>query len=202
LTLLVLVPFAAVVFVLSPALLTHWVGPEYAAGAEIAMMLTIAAVASTSLWPAVTILQGIGRHRPLAWMALASGLSNLALSLLLVQPFGIRGVALGTLVPTVLEHVCLMLPYTLHALEVDLRSLLREAILPTALPIVPMIALLQISTRTLGTDSLLACLVIGAIGVASYALVYLWLGAGPQEREALQHAGWRLRTTYGRLRPS
>jgi hypothetical protein len=41
---------------------------------------------------------------------------------------------------------------------------------------------------------------IAAFGLACYALLYVWLGAGPEEREALALARWQLRATYVRLK--
>jgi len=48
------------------------------------------------------ILKGISKHKVLAYILSAEALANLVMSLLLAKPFGITGVAVGTLVPLVL----------------------------------------------------------------------------------------------------
>ena len=44
---------------------------------------------------------GIGKHKPVVPAALAGGLGNLVLSIALVKPMGVVGVAWGTAIPTI-----------------------------------------------------------------------------------------------------
>jgi O-antigen/teichoic acid export membrane protein len=52
-----------------------------------------------SQWPANSILQGMARHQPLVTISVVTALANLLLSIALVTPSGLAGVALGTLIP-------------------------------------------------------------------------------------------------------
>jgi len=91
--------------VLGPEFLGTWApGPDYQASSgpitqilmpSFVMYLTVRAVA-------LPILLGVGHPGRAALGLLGMGIANLALSVLLVRPFGIVGVALGTAIPSVL----------------------------------------------------------------------------------------------------
>ena len=61
-------------------------------------ILACAAIVDLPSYPAAAVLQSLERHGPVAWMALGSALANIALSVALVGPYGVEGVALGTLI--------------------------------------------------------------------------------------------------------
>ena len=83
--------------------LSAWVGPSYASSSDIAVLLLVAALLEAVMSPASQALQGMNRHRPLVVFALTSAALNLGLSLALIGPLGVRGVALGTLIATGIE---------------------------------------------------------------------------------------------------
>jgi len=116
LTLALLMPMTCTLLVLGGTILSVWVGPAYADYEPIVRILVLAALASTSQGPAVSVLKGVARHRPLAISAICSRLVNLGLSIALIRPFGLEGVALGTLVPTVAESLGVVFPYALWVL--------------------------------------------------------------------------------------
>jgi O-antigen/teichoic acid export membrane protein len=114
LTLALDVPLVCGLIVLGGAFLSIWVGPQYASAAPLLILLSIAGLIDTSMWPALSILQGMGRHRPIAVFAVGSGLANLLLSIWLIRPLGVLGVALGTLIPTAIECFFFVIPYALR----------------------------------------------------------------------------------------
>src|SRR5439155_16621994 len=134
LTLALDVPLVCGLVVLSRSFLTVWVGADYAGAAPLVTLLAIASLFGTSLWPASNILQGMARHRPLAIFAIGSALANLLLSIWLVHPLGVTGVALGTLIPTAIECVCFVTPYAMHQNGVSVRALISELLGPSLLP--------------------------------------------------------------------
>jgi O-antigen/teichoic acid export membrane protein len=102
--------------------LARWVGgPQYAewcfpATAILSATLTIGVAQSVSS----RILYGLGRLRLFARLALAEAFLNLGLSLALVGPFGLEGVAAAVAIPNVL--FCLFaISYACRVLEVPLR---------------------------------------------------------------------------------
>src|SRR4029450_674186 len=111
LTLAIFLPIACALVVLTRPILTVWVGEAYASYSYIVEILTLASLIETSQWPAMSVLQGMGRPRPLAIMWVAAAVANLGLSVTLVHVFGLAGVALGTLFATTMVCLAFAPPY-------------------------------------------------------------------------------------------
>jgi O-antigen/teichoic acid export membrane protein len=187
LTFAIFLPIATVLIGLASPILHFWVGEAYTAYIPILGLLLIAGLAATSQWPIVAILQGMAKHRILGVTAMASGIANLFLSLVLVHPFGLIGVAWGTVIPTVIENWGIILPYGLRKVEVSIGVFFQTVLLPTVLPLVPMTITLY-GLQTLGNPYTLLHL-LGSIVLSGgvYVLFYLSSRAAQSERELL----WR-----------
>jgi O-antigen/teichoic acid export membrane protein len=198
LTLASFLAIGAALVTLASALLTLWVGPEYARYAYLVLILTVAGLIDTSLWPAGFVLQGMARHQRLAVIAFGSGVANLALSIHLLRPLGLTGVALGTLIPTTLEAGLFVLPYTLRVIGISLREALTEIWLPSLLPAIPTVLILLLMREMIQPTSLLLVGLEAAIGLLVYVLGYLSLDANHIERKTSQsvvHSAWRVAET-------
>ena len=190
LTLAIGLPMVAGLALLSRPFLLLWVGPEFANSAAVVIVLVLASWVDTSQWPASSILQGMARHRPLALLSLFTGLANLLISVVLVGPLGVLGVALGTLIPAIIESWIILTPYSLRQLGVSVRTALRLIIWPALAPAVPLVIVLAVLDWLLRPASYLALACIGAAGAGVYALGYLALTAGqPEHIMARQAAG-------------
>src|SRR6185503_3381629 len=119
-------PVAVVLCVSGGAILSLWVGPTYADEGALVAVLAAASLLNTSQWPAGEILQGITRHRILAWTSICAGLANITLSILLLPSLGLMGVALGTLIPTVASSLFVVMPFANRTLRVSWRTALHE----------------------------------------------------------------------------
>ncbi len=183
LTLAIFLPLAVGVMILAQPFLKAWVGAPYDQYAYLVVILTLASFMTTSQWPAGAILQGMGRHRLLALMTLGSALANLGLSLLLVRPLGLAGVALGTLIPTTIESVCFVLPYVMRVNGISIRTVLTEIYLPALLPVAPTVIVLYGLREIAQPVSLIAIAATGGLGLLVYLIGYVILGAGRVERQ-------------------
>ena len=89
--------------VLGPAFLRAWIGEGYQD--ESGRLMQILMASFFLFLPirgvALPALMGLGRARGPGFGLLAMGIGNLALSLALVEPYGLTGVALGTAIPNV-----------------------------------------------------------------------------------------------------
>jgi O-antigen/teichoic acid export membrane protein len=182
LSLAIAMPLTGCLAVLAVPILDAWVGPGFEDSAVIVVILAVATLIDLSLWPAGYVLQGINRHRWLAPIALASGVANLVLSLALIGPFGITGVALGTLIPTALEAALVVTPFTLRALGISPVRFVLDSLGPALLPVVPMVAVLWLATQVLAPVGIVPLVVLIAIGHAVYGVGYLATGAAAPER--------------------
>lgn len=181
--------------VFAEPLLVAWVGEEYAQDAIVVVLLTWAGLAQIALHPATFMLQGMDRHRPLAGFALGSAALNLALSVLLVGPLGVKGVALGTLIATGLEML-VVLPFALRVNRVSFARLLREALAPALLSGAPAAVVLVGMRELAAPDTLAGIGLASLLGVLVYAACFLAFPQAHAERELLR----RLTARIGRLR--
>ncbi len=115
--------------VFAEPLLVAWVGHAYAKDADVVVILTCAALAEVAMWPAIFLLQGMDRHRPLVVFAVGSAALNLGLSIWLVGPLEVKGVALATLIASGLQML-LVLPYSMRVNGVRAATLLRDVLRP------------------------------------------------------------------------
>jgi Na+-driven multidrug efflux pump len=111
-------------------------------------------------------------------MLAVESVANIALSLALVKPLGIEGVAWGTTIPNLIVNVFAII-YVCRVLKVGLGGYIRESFLvPLAFAPIPvtvwLAALWQLGP--LGWTSLIA---VGGVGVVAYALPALCYELGP-----------------------
>lgn len=99
---------AANVIVFGHIFIRLWVGPAYGRAYTVLMILTIGTLGQVSVQPAVNLLFGLAQHGKYAKVCLLEGVGNLLLSLLLIQPLGVEGVALGTTLPMIVTTLWLV----------------------------------------------------------------------------------------------
>ncbi|HZT09026.1 MAG TPA: oligosaccharide flippase family protein [Chloroflexota bacterium] len=188
LTLAMFAPLGCILALLAGPLLEAWVGESFADAAAVVVVLTIASLFDAFLMPAGAILQGMNRHRPLAIMAVASGVTNLALSVVLASQLGIMGVAVGTLIPTVFECTVMVMPYAMRVVGITPKQLVMQAIWPALVPTIPMAIALYALERAVRPTSLPTVASLALAGMLVYAAAYLRLGASPLELAACRNA--------------
>lgn len=90
--------------VLGPAFLAWWLGEEYTP--ESGFLMQVLMISFFLFLPvrgvALPVLMGLGKPKGPAIGLLGMGIANVAISLALVGPYGLIGVALGTAIPNVL----------------------------------------------------------------------------------------------------
>lgn len=175
--------FATVLVIAGSRILTLWVGEDYAQHGILVGILAVATLFATSQWPAVEMLQGMGRHHLVARTAVVSGIVNVGLSIVLLPSFGLVGVALGTLVPTSLASIGVVLPCAIRALRLPWGSVVRDiwaaALVPAA---VAGLALWLLEHRTAAVSGAVFLMHV-AIAVGIYAGAYLSMPAAAPERQ-------------------
>jgi O-antigen/teichoic acid export membrane protein len=81
-----------------------WMGAEYGAtSGEILRILAAVVLLGGARSIAVSTIMGVNQHRFLAPLIILEGVANLILSLILVRFLGLVGVALGTLIPSMIN---------------------------------------------------------------------------------------------------
>jgi O-antigen/teichoic acid export membrane protein len=94
---LLAVPLFVGLMLLGPELMVLWMGPDKRASGGLLMILALPQVAFMVFRPATSVINGLGRVRFGALLALAQGVMNLVLSAgLVLAGLGLAGVAWGT----------------------------------------------------------------------------------------------------------
>jgi O-antigen/teichoic acid export membrane protein len=120
---------------LGERLLETWLGPGNEASYPILLILSGATILLMPLRIPKSALMGMGHNRVPALIDAAQAIANLMLSLLFVRQWGVLGVAIGTLIPVVICELGAMLPYCCRMLQIPIRRVLRESVLPQVVPL-------------------------------------------------------------------
>jgi len=129
--------------VLGPRFIAWWVGPEFerSAGQVLQILMISYLVFLPVRGVALPILMGLGKPKLPTIGFLIAGVINLGLSILLVRPLGLAGVALGTAIPNVLFAV-LVLVHACRELEMPTLEYIRYVVPRAVLGAFPVLALL------------------------------------------------------------
>ncbi len=188
--------------VLAEPLLVAWLGERFAEVAVVGQVLVLSLLVNNNHLAAVGVLMGTGRIGRFTLYHVIWAVANVALSVALIGPLGLTGVALGTLVPLlVLEP--LYVRTALRELGVPARDFLLEGVLKPYVPAVMAAVPLLIFAGSVQPTGLMA---VGACGIgfgALYLAFFAWtaLDSGELERLVLGPAR-RTRAAAGRLVPS
>lgn len=170
-------PVTVAAFIFAEPLVRTWVGKDLteAAGPTRLFLVYLIFVVTHLVGSAMVV--ALGRVRFVMLVGAANLVVNLVISLILVDPLGIEGVIIGTLVGQALAWVPLLVHF-LREFEVPLRTWARRVVLPNlpgllaqAAAAAPLLALASL-TSNLGVVGLL-CLASVGVSVAAYVTVGL-----------------------------
>jgi O-antigen/teichoic acid export membrane protein len=151
-----------------------------ASGLGIAMLQSVAA----------RVLYGIGKIRGFARLMLLEAAINLVLSVILIGPLGITGVAIGTILPNV--AMCVIVIVVVGRLvETTFREFTRDVLWRPLLPAMTLIPIWPILAMVIPPDSRLNFAILMAAGLAIYLV-----------QVAIHEGQWHAVTRFLRKRPS
>jgi O-antigen/teichoic acid export membrane protein len=181
LSLVTVIAMAGPLALMARPLVQTWVGPDFADSAVVLQLLTMSVIVRVASATANTLLKGAGQHRLVAITNAMTALSNLALSVAIITPFGLPGVAIGTLVPVALASTVVVFPAGCRRVGLSVRQAWAQAVWPAVWPASVMV-LYVFATRSLVANSLAAVgveLVVAALG---YLITFLFFGISVKER--------------------
>lgn len=107
-TLMVSLPVMITLILRGPAFIGLWMGPQYSRDSgTVLIILGIPLIFAFSNRTATAIAFGVEKHKTSAQWAIGEGIANLILSVVLVQRYGIYGVAIGTMIPSLFAQLVL-----------------------------------------------------------------------------------------------
>jgi O-antigen/teichoic acid export membrane protein len=135
--------FMATIFLAYGQQIIHvWVGSGFEQAAVVLAILTLPLVTQSSQMTTLIVLQGMAKHKNLSLIYLVEALANLILSLILVRPLGMIGVALGTALTSTFSSLIAQPIYVCRVLSLDLADYYRKAFLPVLVATAPLAAMI------------------------------------------------------------
>jgi O-antigen/teichoic acid export membrane protein len=174
-------PLCLGLIVLADPLIAAWVGPQFSESVLPAQILLTVVLVRVSTASANLILRGAGQHKLLAVTNATAAIVNVALSIALVRPLGLFGVALGTLVPITVSTAFVLFPAACRRVELPIIRPVARAMWPAIWPALVMIALLKLG-EPLRPDGLRGIALHFAAGGLVYTALFLSFALDREER--------------------
>ena len=161
--------------VLGPRFIAWWIDPTYErpAGQVLQILMISYLVFLPVRGVALPILMGLGKAGLPTIGFLATGVLNLVLSILLVRPLGLAGVALGTAIPNVVFAGIVFLQ-ACRELDVSVAAFLRYVVPRALLGAVPVLALLLWFRDGLDVRTFAALVAAGVVMTLVFALTWVF----------------------------
>ena len=165
-------------FVLGPRFIGWWIEPSFEepSGTVLQILILSSLVFLPVRGVALPALTGLGKPRLPAIAFLATGIANVLLSVALVGPFGLAGVALGTAIPN-LVFAIVVLTAACRELGISLLEYVRYVVPRAALGAVPVVAFLEWCRLALNVTSFTGLAAAGSamlllFGVTAVFFIY------------------------------
>lgn len=159
-------------------------GPDYAPSYDVLVILTFAFWLRGPHMIFEALLWGVGRARFLAVTSGAEAAANLVLSLALVGPYGVIGVALGTAIPTIVNAVFVTPVAAIRQIGVPALRVLTRAVLPPLALAIPL-AIVNAAVVPRPVDAWAPLLFWGGAGALAYGAAAVALFVRRAEFELL-----------------
>jgi O-antigen/teichoic acid export membrane protein len=182
LSLAMVLPISTSLALLAEPVVLLWVGPQFSQSIPIIHILAAVVTFRVGNATATTLLKGAGQHRLLALSNLGIGIANLVLSVLLVQKYGLQGVAAGTLLPLSMISIFVLFPAACRRANVAIGHAVATGVWPALWPTLFMVAFLVFTRRFM--ERRFISILLQATGAALiYSLLFLSLAIGRTERD-------------------
>lgn len=155
-----------------------WIGPDHAERCYpvlVILAIPLSLVLSQSV--GARILYGIGRIRMFSRFVMMEAVANLVLSVLLVRPYGIEGVAFGTAAPNILMN-CVLVMYVCRELELSVFVYLRRSfVAPWVMGMVTLACYFPFNNH-ISINTWIQFVLVGSMVTLSYAIPALLIESG------------------------
>jgi O-antigen/teichoic acid export membrane protein len=201
LSLATVVPIGVALILMGDLLVHAWVGPDFSGSVIVVQVLALAVIARVGSAVSGTLLKGAGAHKFVAYTNMATAAVNLGLSVVLARSIGLKGVAIGTLVPVAINSIFVLFPEGCRRVELSLGRALGEAVWPAVWPAAVMAAYIEV-TRPLIRVSLVPVLANMGLSALVYVAVFLAFGISTIERRFVLSRILEVTARIRVLRPS
>jgi O-antigen/teichoic acid export membrane protein len=174
-------PLCITLMLLARPAVVAWVGASFVHAGQVAALLGGAALVKAVTRPGVIMLNGAGKARLSAFASTVEAILNLTLSIILARTMGLVGVALATLLASIVADLLLFLPLMCRELEVSIGSFIAPVARAHAPAAAIALAVGYLVTRSAGDG--LPYVLLGGIAIGgSYVVVFFVTGLSAAER--------------------
>jgi O-antigen/teichoic acid export membrane protein len=137
-TLMVSLPILITLILRGPAFIGLWMGPQYShSSGMVLILLSIPLIFAFANRTATAIAFGVEKHKTTSRWAIGEGVANLILSVVLVHWYGIYGVAVGTMIPSLFAQLVLWPGYISELVGLSRSEVLLKVWAPMFLAAIP-----------------------------------------------------------------
>ncbi len=188
------VPFLLLLFIHTPAIINLWVGEDFIESADLLRILLVAVLFTSVQLNAANVLGMTGYHRFVAFSMAASALLNLLLSLVLIQFFGLTGVAVATLVAAFIVEMLVIIPRAVRVQNISLKDFLAKVIWPVMPAVLPMLIIVWGLNAWQQADTIGWVVLQSFIAGLVYLLAFYFTGMKTDERQMVSDKIARFRS--------
>ncbi len=182
--LLIILPVGFTFLVMGETFINLWMGEEYGpASSTVLVILTWAYFGFLAQLVPGSIFLGLGKIKSLAYLNLACALLNIIISIILVKPYGVYGVAFGTAIPLTLYGTFIIPPYICRTLNVRFGTYLKQSYLPPLLAALPFLIAILYIKHFLEVNSLVHFGVFLGLACCIYLASMCLVGLKPAHRK-------------------
>lgn len=189
------VALATAVSAFAPEALTLWVGPDFRDAAPVLILLMAAMVLMIPQVVAQSVFTMTGQHRLSAYLSLVGVGTNVGLSVTLVGPLGLPGVAGATLLSALVVNALIIGVMARRHYHAGFRDYAVSVFGPAMLPGIASLALSLTLKTLLAPQSLFAVAALALPGLLIYAVFFFLFSITPPERQLLRERLFRNRDT-------
>jgi O-antigen/teichoic acid export membrane protein len=176
-----------------------WMGPGFADSVMPLYLLALAGIVMVAQGPAGNTLLATGRHRLVAGVSIVTILLNVALSLVLVSPYGLTGVAVGTALPYAVLNIAIVMPVAARSVNIPVGAFAVSVLTPTLVAAVPAAATAAFMRAVVTPASLLG--VVGNSAVVGAIFLVAFCGVGLRAPDRARYLESVRRVATGLTRP-
>jgi O-antigen/teichoic acid export membrane protein len=175
------VPVCVGLSITAGPIIAAWIGPSFRDSVIVSQLLLAVVLVRVGASSGNVILKGAGQHRILAVTNATTAVVNVLLSVALIHPFGLAGVAVGTLVPVVISGALVIFPRACRRVGLPVSAVLRQAVWPAIWPAVGLTAVIMVGLPFAGSrlGSIGALLVLAGI---VYEALFVGFAIAPGQR--------------------
>lgn len=179
-------------------LITIWLGADFAGAAPSLKVLCLSVTILAPQLIAATLLMMTGKHKTLVLAAAAGIIVNILASILLIEPLGIVGVALGTLIAGLCVDIIIIGIAARKVLQLSHKEFFNESVFPCLIPSLILLGSQLLLGNIYPSVGLVELVTLNLAGVLLFISSYWHFSLNPKEQILIRT---KINTLISQVRP-